>query len=367
MLDALFSIFVIIIGVQLLFAMLFLPFTLSKPYLPSKIPALPVSVVIAAQNEAKNLGKFLPLVLRQNYPDFEVIVVNDASTDNTKAVLLEMQRSHPHLKVVHHYPTDSYSGNKKKAISRGIAKAKNEHLIFTDADCEPASEVWLAAMANGFTQVKKIVLGYGKYRKIPGSFLNKLIRFETLLTAIQYFSYAKAGMPYMGVGRNLGYTKTLFGENGKFHDHGHIRSGDDDLFVNAMANGQNTALCFAPKSFTISEPKKSYRGWFRQKRRHISTASRYKPLHKLLLGVFYLSQAFFYLLAIILFMSSFNLYWLILLVLVRFLTIGSIYAINAKKLRETDLIVLFFILEPVLILDQFIFFVNNLIRKPNFW
>lgn len=367
MLDALFLTFLFTIGVQLFFAVLFLPFTLAKPTISNSACPLPISVIIAARNEAENLLKFLPLVLEQSHPNFEVLVINDASSDNTRHVLHELGKTYPCLKAIHHYPAQTYSGNKKKALGLGIASAKNDYLIFTDADCRPTSEDWLSIMASSFSEDKKIVLGYGKHQKIPGSLLNKLIRFETLLTAIQYFSYAKAGTPYMGVGRNLGYAKNLYEEKGKFDHHEHIRSGDDDLFINTVANGKNTALCFTPKSFTVSEPKKSFKDWLNQKRRHISTAAYYKPVHQFFLGIFYLSQSLFYLLAIILLITAFKPYWVLLLVFIRFMAMGIVYTAIAKKLEETDLIVLFFILEPVLILGQFLFFVNNLIRKPNFW
>ncbi|PIE48889.1 MAG: glycosyl transferase family 2 [Flavobacteriales bacterium] len=366
MIDAILIIFIAVIGIQLFFAAVFLPFIFVKSSALS-CSNLPVSVIIAAKDEAGNLEKFLPFVLEQNYAKFEVIVVNDASTDYTETVLKNLQKQHKHLKVLHLHRTKSYTGNKKNAITKGIAAAKHPYLLFTDADCRPTSKHWIAGMAANFTPSKHIVLGYGQYKKIPNSFLNKLIRFETLLTAIQYFSYAKTGIPYMGVGRNLAYKKTTFMQYEGFKSHASIRSGDDDLLINAIANKKNTALCINPDAFTISKPKKTYKKWFRQKRRHITTAAYYRPVHKYLLGLFYVSQLLFYVLTIILLTTAFNLFWVLILMLIRFTVFGFIYLKNAKKFKESDLIVLIFILEPILIFNQLIFFIENLIKKPNFW
>ena len=158
------------------------------------------------------------------------------------------------------------------------------------------SENWISEMTSHFSFKKTIVLGYGAYDKIKGSFLNKIIRYETVLTAIQYFSWAKIGKPYMGVGRNLAYKKSeFFGVNG-FINHIRVRSGDDDLFINEAANSKsNTAICYNLEGFTYSEPKTTYKDWFNQKRRHVSTAKHYKGFDKFQLALlFYFSDTLYY-------------------------------------------------------------------------
>src|SRR5690606_36160253 len=167
--------------------------------------------------------------------------------------------------------------------------------IFTDADCYPASDEWLGIMVSKFSDKKQLVLGYGAYEKQPG-FLNKIIRFETLMTAVQYFSYAKSGNPYMGVGRNLAYTSTLYYENNGFMSHIKVPSGDDDLFVNEAATSENVEICVEPEAFTYSLPKKKKRKWLLQKKRHYSTAKLYKPKHRLLLGAYFIFNFLFWLL-----------------------------------------------------------------------
>ena len=219
---------------------------------------IPVSVIISARNEANNLTENLPLILEQNYPDFEVIVVNDCSLDDSENVLKEFQLKYPHLKMVTVTEHDRFKTGKKFALTMGIKAAKNEHLLFTDADCQPASADWISRMmASNFSGSTEIVLGYSPYYRTSG-FLNSFIRFETLKTAINYLSAALAGNAYMGIGRNLAYTKTLFFKNKGFASHMHVLSGDDDLFVNQNATADNTAIEIHPDAFTFSDAKTHY-------------------------------------------------------------------------------------------------------------
>ena len=327
---------------------------------------VPVSIIIAARNEADNLKKFLPKVLEQDYQNFEIIVVNDASTDDTKHIIKDFQLDYPYLKLTQIETSNTYSGNKKNAITKGIEAAQYDHLLFTDADCYPASKDWISHVISHFGEDKKIVLGYGAYEKQP-AIINKLIRYETLLTAIQYFSYAKIGNAYMGVGRNLAYKKELFNETNGFEAHAMIKSGDDDLLINELAKKNNTTICISKESFTISTPKKSFNSWFKQKRRHITTATFYEPIHQFSLGLFYASQLLFWLLAILLLTFSLNWQFVILLITIRFIAQYIIISKSSIKLSEQDLILFSPIYDFLLVLIQLGLFVSNLIKKPKHW
>ncbi|MFU8842479.1 MAG: glycosyltransferase [Bacteroidales bacterium] len=246
-------------------------------------PDIPVSVVIAAKNEYHNLKKNLPLILNQNYSDFEVVVVNDASDDESIFLLEDMSHEYKRLKVVTIQQDLNFFKGKKFPLSLGIKSAKNEYLLLTDADCAPAGPDWIWEMAKGFSQNREIVLGYGPYNQNSG-ILNKVIRYETAFAALNYFSLALWGIPYMGVGRNLAYKKSLFIKSGGFISHYKVSSGDDDLFINKVAVKKNTAVMVTPESFTLSDAKRSFHHWWRQKRRHLSTGMHYKLKHKIILG-----------------------------------------------------------------------------------
>jgi cellulose synthase/poly-beta-1,6-N-acetylglucosamine synthase-like glycosyltransferase len=253
----------------------------------------PVSVIICAKNEYHNLVRFLPKVLEQDYPEFEVVVVNDASDDDTYYLLRELADKYPQLKVVNITQNLNFFSGKKFPLSIGIKSAKYELVLLADADCYPASPNWITSMQSVFSEKTDIVLGYGPYAPQPG-LLNKLIRFDTLMVAVQYMSLALAGLPYMGVGRNLAYRKSLFYDVGGFIKHYKISSGDDDLFINQVARGSNTRIQPIPDAFTYSRSKQTFSYWFRQKKRHLTTGRFYRMSHKIVLGLYSSSRFLFF-------------------------------------------------------------------------
>ena len=253
----------------------------------------PVSVIICARNEAMNLEKHLPKVLEQDYPDFEVVVVNDCSTDNTADVLSEFMVKYKNLKITHINPDKKFTHGKKLAVAVGIKAAKNEWLLFTDADCYPESEKWIETMASDFDEKTSVVLGYGGFVRRK-TLLNNIIRYDVMFIALQYLTFAMRGIPYMGVGRNLAYRKSLFFANKGFASHNDLPSGDDDLFVNEVARKENTTVEIRNESHTRSEAKLTFSSWWLQKRRHITTGGRYRGRHKFLLGLETLSRVLYY-------------------------------------------------------------------------
>ena len=366
-LDLLFYTFVIIVVIQLIYyGFIFSIFAFSKPKTPTK-KNISISVIICAKNEAENLQRFLPAILEQDYPNFEIVIINDASNDNTLEVIETFGKEHNKIKIVNVENNEAFWGNKKYALTLGIKAATNDYLLFTDADCKPVSKRWIASMSRHFTNKKSIVIGYGAYKKEKTSFLNKLIRYETLLTAIQYFSYTKLGIPYMAVGRNLAYRKEEFFKSNGFINHMNIQSGDDDLFVNQAANSVNTTLCFIKNSFTESLPEKSLKNWYKQKRRHITTSKYYKLKHKLMLGLLYLSQLIFWVLGIILLLLVYKWEFVLSLVLLRFIVQYISIGFSAKKLNELDTLILLPFLEIFLIFSQLVIFISNLTSKPSNW
>lgn len=366
-LDAIFYTFIIIVFIQLIYyGFIFPRFALAKSKTPTK-KKIAVSVIICAKNEVENLQQFLPLIIEQEYPDFEIVLINDASHDNTLNIMENFAKKNSNIKIVNVENIEAFWGNKKYALTLGIKVATNDFLLFTDADCKPVSKYWIATMSRHFSNTKSIVIGYGAYKKTKHSFLNKLIRYETLLTAIQYFSYAKFGVPYMAVGRNLAYRKEEFFKVKGFLSHMNVQSGDDDLFVNQVANSVNTTICFSKDSFTESLPETSFKDWFKQKRRHVSTSKYYKMKHKLMLGLFYISQLMFWVLGIILLVFVFKWKIALTLILLRFIVQYISIGFSAKNLDELDTLVLLPFLELFLIISQFFIFISNLTSKTNNW
>lgn len=364
----LFYTFVVVAVIQITYYLTFSIFTFSKEPLKKRENSLPVSVIICAKNEADNLRQFLPSILSQEYPKFEIVLINDTSSDDTLEVMQAYKETNKSMaiKIVNVDPNEAFWGSKKYALTLGIKAASYEHLLFTDADCKALSNLWIQEMAAHFNSTKQIILGYGPYKKVPNSFINLLVRYETILTALQYFSYAKLGSPYMGVGRNLAYTKASFFKVNGFVKHLQIRSGDDDLFIQEAANKDNTTICYTPNSFIESVAPHSFKEWFQQKRRHISTATHYQFKHQLLLSVFFISKfLFFTLFGFLLFHTN----WQILISVIglyyvtQFLVIGF----STKKLQELQIVFFLPFLEISLLLFQFAIFMANSVSKPTHW
>lgn len=302
---------------------------------PPDGPREPVSVIICARNEEENLRRNLPYFLAQDYPEYELIVVNDNSSDKTLEVLLDFQKKSPRLRLVS-INVNTPPG-KKAALSKGIEAAKFEILLLSDADCRPASPQWLDFMQAFIRDWAEIGLGYSPYYRGKG-ILNAFIRFETAYSAIQYFSFALMGLPYMGVGRNLAYRKSLFRGSGGFDSHAHIASGDDDLFINQAATRANTRVILSPTAFVFSEPKSSWRGYYRQKSRHLTTGARYRPVHQLALGLLSASHFGHYACGFALILFH-NLELIVFLnYLARIGVASAMYTLAMRKLQDASLI-----------------------------
>ena len=298
---------------------------------------IPISVIISARNEAKNLGACLPGILQQNYPDFEVVVVNDCSSDSSDMVLMEMQATYPHLKVVTITEHARFKTGKKFALTLGIKAANNEYLLFTDADCSPASPNWITRMAVNFGTGAQIVLGYSPYYKSK-NFLNPFIRFETLKTALNYLSAALNSDPYMGVGRNLAYTKTLFFGAKGFAAHMHVMAGDDDLFVNQNATADNTIIEIHPDTFTYTTAKTTIKAWYRQKKRHMGVGKYYKDSHRRTLSFDAISGGLFYVLLTLCLVFNFEAILALGIFIFRLIIQYIVYSKIFKKLDAHDLL-----------------------------
>jgi glycosyltransferase involved in cell wall biosynthesis len=282
---------------------------------------VPLSVIVCAHDEEENLKVLIPLLLAQDHVDFEIIIVDDRSNDGSHDYLLETTKRYPKLRMVQVAHTPPHISGKKYALTLGIKAAKNEWVVLTDADCTPDGRSWLRSMSQLFTEKNQIVIACSPYVTEPG-LLNSLIRYETLLTIVQYIGLALAGRPYMGVGRNLAYRKSLFLENKGFNDHLHVHGGDDDLFVNSHATTANTGVAIGPETLVHSVPKRTWRTWWTQKLRHLSVGRRYRSGDKFVLGLFSVSSilSWFSLLAIpfvtpyeLVVVGAFLLRWIVLL------------------------------------------------------
>lgn len=325
-----------------------------------------VSVIICAHNEYLNLQEKLPLILTQDYPEYEVIVVNHASDDDTSFLLTSLGDLYPKLKIIEIREDLNFFSGKKFPLSIGIRSAKYECLLLTDADCRPSGTGWIRSMASAFVPGKEIVLGYGPFEKRPG-IVNKMIRFDAAHVAVQYLSFALAGLPYMGVGRNLAYKKSLFYRNNGFISHYTIPSGDDDLFINSVARRSNTSVMLNPDSFAYSEPKHTLGKWITQKKRHFSTGRYYRFIHKFLLGGYSVSTLLFWAMLITLLAVKYAWISVLAILLLRIVSQVVLFTKWFRKLNEKDLIFFLPLLEILMLIMNGGIVLSNLFMKPDKW
>jgi cellulose synthase/poly-beta-1,6-N-acetylglucosamine synthase-like glycosyltransferase len=305
----------------LLFALKFHRYRFPDPYPQEK--STKVSVVICSHNGHGNLKRNLPRILAQDYPSFEVIVIDDRSTDGTTELLKELSAAHAHLKFLSIYEVPEKTNPKKYALTKGIHLAENPIVVLTDSDCYPASRQWIRNLVAGYKEGTVFVLAYSMYEKGAG-FLNGFIRYETVMTGINYLGLALWGNPYMGVGRNMSYRRDFFTKRGGFQGMEHITGGDDDLLTNRYATTGNTSVVLAPDASTISEPKNNWRAYFRQKLRHMSVGKYYRFRHLFILGVLSATQLLFWLCFITLVMITSS--WIL---------ISSVFAVRCLSLVLT--------------------------------
>jgi len=355
-----------------------LAFFKKNKYEAKGIPTFePVSVIVCARDAYEYLIDLVPKILSQDYPDFELVIVNDCSVDETTEYLKELAVSHPEVNIVSLTQSLNFFHGKKFPLSVGIKSAKNNLLLLTDADCLPTDDQWIRNMVGAYRSGTEVILGYGPYFRRKG-LLNKLIRFDTLYTAMQYLSMALAKMPYMGVGRNLSYRRETFYKNKGFTSHYNIPSGDDDIFISQVANKRNTRVFIDPNSRMESEPKHIFANWVRQKRRHYTTANMYKPLTNRILGMLLMSRLSYYASLIALFylphafyIPNDTYYYYMVISTFALLHYGSmitVYLLSAKQLGEKKLGLVFAPLYDVFFVLFTIFLgMRNTISKPKGW
>ena len=319
----------------------------------------PVSVVLCARDAYEHLTELIPALLRQDYPDFEIVVVNDCSDDETEEYLKDLERNETKVKPVQLKQHLNFFNGKKFPLSMGIKSAQHDLIVLTDCNCMPVNEQWLRSVVNRYNSRTEIVIGYSPYVQ-KKSTLNRLMRFDAMQNGLLYLSAALNRNAYMGIGKNLSYRKELFYRNQGFISHYTTTVGEDDLFINQVATKKNTEVLIDAENAILTTPTNSFKLWMRQKSSRYSTVPKYNGRARLMLSLFYVSQFLFYVSFIALLALCANpafsitngaVFYIPILVfffLLRFGTQLFIYHKASKRLGEKGLL-------PGLILYDFLF------------
>lgn len=364
-LSVIFCVFITCSIIQVTYLVTFFSFlSQSKNGRKTKINT-PVSVIIFGKDQGENLLKLLPSILEQEHSVFEIVLINNSSSDETNDIIQSFSEKHTAIKVVEVENNEAFWASKKYALTLGIKASSYDHLLFTNASCNPVSKNWISEMSKNFTSKKEIILGYKKYQK-ENSLMNIFVRFENLISAIKCFGFAKKGFPYMAFEGNLAYKKATFFKVKGFINHMKINAGLENLFIKDAANKENTTFCLSENSFTETSAPKLFSKWFSDKKEAAFIKKKYKYKHRLLLDVFAFTKIIFYVLAITLFFTY--PYKIILsIVLFYFILNYILIGFSAKKLKEPQIIFFLPFLEIGLMLFQISIFIANLTSKPTHW
>ncbi|WP_102408089.1 glycosyltransferase [Parabacteroides bouchesdurhonensis] len=242
---------------------------------PTQSELQPVSIIVYAKNAAENLKKCLPSLLSQDYPHYEVIVVNDGSSDETEDILKLYKNKNEHLYHTYIPHDDRYMSRKKLALTLGIKAAKHEILLFTEANCHPLSDQWIRCMTQKYQPGTEIILGFCAYGNYKG-FMQKFIAYDNLRNGLQYISAALANHPYTGNGCNLSYSKKLFFQHKDYYKSFSFRANDDDLFINQVATAKNVQVEYSADSIIEMGKIEQVKNWKETKTSRAATYQYYR-------------------------------------------------------------------------------------------
>lgn len=325
----------------------------------------PISLLIFVKNSAAYLEKNLTYFLNQDYPEFEILLIDNCSSDDTDEVLEKIKTKHKKVRIINVENNESFWANKKYTYTLAIKAAKYNHLLFSEIIAKPISKNWILEMSNQISDKKSLVLGYTKHNTSKG-FMNLLIRFNDVLDALKAFTFTKFNTPFRASAYNFSFTKDNFFRVNGFIKHIKINYGKDDLFLRDAYFKKNTSFSIDEDSFVEITKEKTFKDWFSAQKRNSFLQNHYKLNHQILLFLYTITKLgsltlgitllFFYPYKIILCIIGFY-----------FLVKTIVLALATKKFKEPKIIFLFPFLEIILILLQISIFINNLMLKPNHW
>jgi glycosyltransferase involved in cell wall biosynthesis len=357
--------FLVVILVQMIYYWVF--FSRLAFHKPRKVSAVkpPVSMIVLAHNQYNDLQHTLLVLLNQDYPEFEVLVVDDNSDDGSDELLEKLTEQHANLRVVKLTQSLNWFKGRKFPLSLGIKSANHDLLLLTDIQFRPAGKKWISEMADSYSQNTDIVLGYSTY-DTPTKF-NKWLRFMAFYDGLVYLSMALSGRTFKGIGSNLSYRKSLFYRNKGFSSHYVINAGDDELFVNKTATRRNVRIQISGNSMVKSGKPVSLLQWLAKEKTRLSIRRYFKFSHRTLISVFSTSTFLFYLIFILLLLLQIQWPVVVGLFAVRLISQMIIFGLAQKRLSEKNLLLLSPFFEVILVLVDLFIWIRLLLSKKSTW
>ena len=355
-------IFIAIVVVQLFYYLgVFSSFSFSKQN-ENNPKRIPISVIVYARNQAEEVKRLLPNLINQNYHDYELVLLDNASSDDTLYIFKEYAQLFPNIRLCQVDNNEAFWNNKKYAQTLAIKASKNEYLLFIDAEENIDSEYWIMAMASNFTLNKTIILGPEMYKKTKG-FFNKIIRFDTVFAQLHSFSWTNYGAPFSYFSKNIGYKKEEFYKVNGYITHMNNRLGEREFFLNEASKSKNTTFTITKNAFVYLEPILKLKDWKLKKREDEMILSSLNFSTRFKVRFFNTSQFLFFIFAITL--LSLQIEWIITSILIafRYLVSWIVVGKTTSKFQQKDLIWLFPILEIHRTFNQVKYSISNIFRK----
>jgi cellulose synthase/poly-beta-1,6-N-acetylglucosamine synthase-like glycosyltransferase len=254
-----------------------------------------ISIIIPARNEEENIGYCLQSIIEQSYPAhlFEVLVVDDHSTDNTAAIIKSYASNNVKLISLKDYlSANEINSYKKKAIEISIQQSNGELIVTSDADCIFPKN-WLTTIASFYESkrpafiVMPVLISYGK----------KMIEvFQSLdFMTLQGITGASVHKKFHSMcnGANLAYTKEAFIAVNGFKGIDNIASGDDMLLMHKIYNQfpNNIEYLKSREVIVTTNPVSTIQQFFNQRIRWASKADQFddKRIFIVLIIVYFLN------------------------------------------------------------------------------
>lgn len=325
----------------------------------------PVSVIIVVHNQYQLIRQNLPELLGQDYPDFEVLVVDDTSDDGSDEVLEKLAETFSNLRVVKLTQSLNWFKGRKFPLSLGIKSASHEFLLLTDIRFRPEGKNWISQMVAAYTFDTAIALGYATFNTT--SKINKWLRFMAFYDGMFYLSMALSGMPFKGIGPNLSYRKSLFYRHKGFSSHYVINAGDDELFVNKAATRKNTEIRISAGSQVKCSKPMTFIQWLENEKTRLAIRRFFKPGHRMMISLFSATTLLFYALFAALLIVHVQLPVVIGIFLIRLLSQLVIFGLIQKKLSEKKLLWVTPIFDLALSLIDLAIWLRLLFTKKSKW
>lgn len=321
-----------------------------------------VSLVVAVRNEEKNIPFLFEALKKQTFRNFEVIITDDHSTDNTVKIIEKSETNNCRILIL----PDNETG-KKAGLKYGISNALGKLIVTTDADCIPGTK-WLETIVSFYEKENAEFIIAPVKNKTGNSLLQKLISVDFLALQASGAGASEVQLPFLCNGANLAFTKLLWSKI-ESESSNLFTSGDDVFLLHAAIKNlppEKIRFLFSENAIVTTNAPGTITGFFKQRVRWASKTKGYKNNMSVWTSVivFLLIST----LTLLMFASFFSLiffYCFLILLLLKTIAEFPLMFFAVKFYKEKGIMKYFFLLQLIYFLYSFIIAVFSIFGKFN--